>query len=102
MWSPVSCHHVMWGINTRIQRWRPFLANRLVLSPPFLRNGRQEAARPAVSLSALLDPAGFKQAPGNHLCLNFRGSLKNIENARVAQDAGNGIFQRKAIPAMDL
>src|SRR3972149_4175415 len=39
---------------------------------------------------------------GNDLRLDFGGAFKNVEDAGVAKDARDRIFERKAIAAVDL
>src|SRR6476619_1744175 len=43
-----------------------------------------------------------EQPPGNDLRLDFGGSLENIQDAGVAQDARDRKFKRKAVTAMHL
>src|SRR6056297_3900295 len=43
-----------------------------------------------------------EQAAGDHLGLDLRGTLEDVEDARVAEDAADVVFQRKAVAAMDL
>lgn len=46
--------------------------------------------------------AVLKRPAGNDLRLNFRSTLKNVQDAGIAQDAADLIFQRIAVAAMDL
>ncbi|TDS94567.1 hypothetical protein CLV87_1068 [Pelagimonas phthalicica] len=43
-----------------------------------------------------------QKAAGDDLSLNFAGTFKDIEDPGVAEDARDGVFQRKAVTAMDL
>ena len=42
------------------------------------------------------------QAAGNHLSLNFRSALENVEDARIAKDATDLVFKGITIAAVDL
>ena len=44
----------------------------------------------------------FEQPPRDHLRLNFRRALENVEDAGVAQHARDRIFQRETVAAVDL
>ena len=43
-----------------------------------------------------------EQAPGDHLRLDFRGALENVEDAGVAENPRHREFERKAVAAVDL
>src|SRR4249920_197179 len=43
-----------------------------------------------------------EQPPGNNLRLDFGGAFKNIEDARIAQDARDRKFEGKAVATMHL
>src|SRR6202051_2480440 len=46
--------------------------------------------------------AAVEQAPRDHLGLDFGRALEDREDSRIAQDAQDLVFQRKAVAAMDL
>lgn len=43
-----------------------------------------------------------QQPTGNNLRLNLGGTLKDVEDAGVAEDAADLVFQREAVAAVDL
>ena len=43
-----------------------------------------------------------KQTAGDDLRLNFGGPLKDVQDARVTQDAADLVFHGKAVAAVDL
>lgn len=46
--------------------------------------------------------SAFQNAPGDDTRLNFGRALKDVEDAAVAEDAADGVFEGKAIAAVDL
>ncbi len=44
----------------------------------------------------------FEQAPRDHMRLDFRRALEDRQDARIAQDTADRVFEREAVAAMDL
>ena len=69
-----------------------------------LKKRPQEQPSPQGSAASAAGPsiAPFQQPSRDYLRLDFRRALEDVEDARVAEDARDRIFQREAVAAVDL
>src|SRR5438045_3668191 len=61
---------------------------------------RSQFQSPKPFVEALVPPA--QQPSRDHLRLDLRGALEDIENACIAEDAGDRVFGRVPVAAVDL
>src|SRR5690606_656102 len=66
------------------------------------RNGSSSPRRSIAHPYAPGSVRGLQQAAGDDIGLNFGRAFEDIENAGIAQDAADRIFQRIAVAAMNL